>query len=233
MLEQQRVEHLVLGRPRPAPVLARPAGMPRQQWKHERKRLMAEGQRLAPGIEEAVQRRERFSGPGTPETHERIAQQREGALRRLYLSGAIDAEQLNSAVEIAAVSERIGADVGIRTASLETRIDNPGWRAEPVFVEGLTRVRHEVAYTRWRWLVSRMGPLNAVLDMIVGEPIGFTVAAKRYGMHNRRAKRLLIDALDLWPDILDQVWQSLDRDTINQAHKRLGVKILETAEVAT
>lgn len=60
---------------------------------------------------------------GTPETHEHASRRNQGALVRLYQTGAIDADQLASAVEIATVAERIGADVAVRTASLETRVD--------------------------------------------------------------------------------------------------------------
>lgn len=147
---------------------------------------------------------------GTPETHEHVSRANEGALRRLYMSGAIDGEQLNAAVEIATVSERIGADVAVRTASLETRID-AGRQGEGRHLESISRVRHEVAYTRWRGLVR--GPLGAVLDMIVGEPVGYTVAARRYRISAKRAKALLIEALDLWPTVLEQAVREIDRAT--------------------
>ncbi|WP_235530332.1 hypothetical protein [Sphingomonas sp. Leaf62] len=152
---------------------------------------------------------------GTIETHERASRTHQGALARLWHSGAIDADQLAAAVEIAIVAERIGADVAVRTASLETRIDS-GRRGDGAFYEALSRVRHEVAYTRWRAAID--GPIGAVLDMVVGETVGFTVVAKRYRMHNRRAKKLLIDALDLWPRVLGQVCKEIDRAAVDQAH---------------
>lgn len=152
---------------------------------------------------------------GTPETHEHASRRNQGALVRLYQTGAIDADQLASAVEIATVAERIGADVAVRTASLETRVDVTRM-GDGTFYEKLAQVRHEVAYTRWRGEVS--GPIAAILDMLVGEPVGFTVVAQRYRMHNRRAKRLLLDALDLWPRILGTVRKDVDDATLAAAH---------------
>ncbi|HEY0116272.1 MAG TPA: hypothetical protein VGB54_11160 [Allosphingosinicella sp.] len=152
---------------------------------------------------------------GTPETHEHASRRNQGALARLWKNGEIDSEQLHAAVEIAAVAERIGADVAVKTASLETRVDATRM-GDGTFHERLGQVRREMAYTRWRAEVR--GPIAAVLDMIVGEPEGFTIVAKRYRMHNRKAKRLLIDALDLWPRILGGVCKEVDDATLAAAH---------------
>ncbi|WP_299112633.1 hypothetical protein [uncultured Bradyrhizobium sp.] len=152
---------------------------------------------------------------GTPETHEHHKHHQDGALAQLYLSGSIDAEQLASAVEIATVAERIGADVTVRTSSVETRVDQTR-SGDGTFYEALGAVRREMAYSRWRREVR--GPIAAVLDMIVGETVGYTVVANRYGMHNRRAKRLLIDALDLWPQIFGTVCKDVDAATLIAAH---------------
>lgn len=152
---------------------------------------------------------------GTAETHEFEARRQEGPLRRLYMSGGIDAEQLASAVAIAEVAELIGADANVRTASLETRIDRSG-RGSDVFYEALHQVRREIAYTRWRAEVAvrSKGKIAAVLDMLVGETVGFTVVAERYSMHHRRARRILIEALDLWPQMLGQACREVDEATL-------------------
>lgn len=202
--ERQRVAHLVLGEHRP-----RPAGVGRGRSKRKVPIV------LAPGIEESVAMRERWSHKqGTPETHEHAARTREGSLRRLYLTGAIDAEQLASAVRIAEVVEQIGADVAVRTASLEARVDSTR-NGDGGFHEKLGRVRREMAYTRWRNEVA--GPIALLLDIIVGDD-GVTIAAKRYRMHNRKAKQLLLDALDLWPRILGEVSREVDPATLVAAH---------------
>lgn len=134
------------------------------------------------------------------------------------MSGAIDSEQLASAAEIAAVAERIGSDVSVRTASLETRIDVSRHYDTACF-ERLGQVRREFAYTEWR---HRLSHPAAVLDMLVGDPVGFTVVARRYRMHNRRAKQLLIDALDAWPEILGAAFKTIDAEALAAAHARIA-----------
>jgi len=147
---------------------------------------------------------------GTPETHYRASHARQGSLARLYQSGAIDIEQLSASQEIAAVHERIGADVTVRTVSLETRVDT-GRTAAQTFFEKLGAVRAEVAYTRWR--AALPGPAAPILDMIAGD-VAYTEAARRYSMHNRRAKRLLIQSLDLWPAMARQARDEIDEATL-------------------
>lgn len=132
---------------------------------------------------------------GTAQTHDHHARQREGAMRRLYLSGAIDSEQLESSSQIAGVAEQIGRDVSVRTASLETRVDTTR-RGDGAFWENLYRVRLEVAYGRWRAAhASHIAPL---LEMIV-EDVAITIVARRYRIGVRRTKAILIAALDAWP----------------------------------
>lgn len=159
---------------------------------------------------------------GTPETHEHASRTNQGALARLCEKGVIDADQLHSALEIAAVAERIGADVAVKTASLETRIDS-GRHGDGTFFERLGQVRREMAYTRWRaHLGASAGP---VLDMIVGDfgggAVGFTVAARRHRMHHRRAKKLLIDALDAWPGFMGTVAKEVDDAALDAAQARM------------
>lgn len=155
---------------------------------------------------------------GTAETHEQASRRNQGALVRLYQSGAIDSEQLASAVEIATVAERIGRDVAVKTASLETRVDVTRI-GDGGFFERLGQVRREYAYTEWR---HRLTHPAAVLDMLVGEPVGFTIVAARYRMHNRRAKQLLLDALDSWPEILGHACKAIDDRELAAAHARLA-----------
>lgn len=155
---------------------------------------------------------------GTPETHELASRRNQGALAALYKNGSIDGEQLASAVEIALVAERIGADVAVRTSSVETRVDVTRL-GDGSFFERLSQVRREQAYTRWRAQLRQPAP---VLDMLVGEPVGFTIVAARYRMHNRKAKQMLIDALDLWPQILGAVCKEIDEKDLAAAHRRLA-----------
>lgn len=120
------------------------------------------------------------------------------------------------------MAERIGADVAVKTASLEARVDVTRM-GDGSFYERLGQVRREVAYTRWRQALQIAGhSVPAVLDMLVGETVGFTVVAARYRMHHRRARRLLIDALDLWPTMLGGACDAVDQDALNRVHARLA-----------
>lgn len=155
---------------------------------------------------------------GTPETHEQHSHRREGALARLYKNGTIDSEQLAAAAEIGAVAERIGRDVAVKTASLETRIDVGVRRTDALHDERIGAVRREVAYTRWRLVVAAPA---LVLDMLV-EDVGIAAAAERHRVHARKARRLLLRALDLWSEILSDVFRQVDERDLDYAHARLA-----------
>ena len=204
--EQQRFDHLVLGKPRPAPAVPKkPAGMSKAEWKLERKRLLAAGAQLEPGIEEAFQLRERWSHKaiGTPETWECAERTHSDALIQLERNGTIDKEQLEWAAEIANVYRSIEADVGVKVASLEARVDQSRRGGE--VIESVRRVRMHLAYGYWREALP--APKQMVLDMIVGDPIGYTVAARRYSVGNLKAKARLIDALNQWPACVDRAYR--------------------------
>lgn len=169
---------------------------------------------FTPSVEREVTLRETWSHKqGTPQTLEHASGTQQGALARLHLSGAIDAEQLASAAMIAGVAERIAHDVTVRTASFDSRVETN--RMGDGFWEALGAVRPEVAYTRWRSQLRGSGAI--VLDMIV-ENIGLTIAAKRHRIHNRRARHLLIDAPDAWPKYLGEARKEVDAATLVAAH---------------
>lgn len=203
----------------------------RAQWARRHPAAASEERRLRKERATLLERWD-HKNEGTPETHEFASRHNQGALARLYQSGAIDSEQLFAAVEIAIVVERLAAGVTVRTASLETRVDVTRI-GDGGFFEKLGQVRREVAYTRWRALLPMPA---AVLDMLVGGsptvgedgaisesgPLGFTIVARRYRIHNRRAKRLLIDALDLWPEVLGAVCKEIDAAELDAAHARLA-----------
>jgi hypothetical protein len=150
----------------------------------------------------------------TPETLEKAAHVQQGALARLFMSGAIDAHQLASSQEIRTIHERIGAECRIRTVSLETRVDQGG-PGDGAFWESLRVVRGEVAYTRWRQALN--GSAALVLSMIV-EDVGIEEARRRHGLGRPKAKRLLIAALDLWGEIIGEVCKEIDEATVLAAH---------------
>ncbi|WP_370713494.1 hypothetical protein [Sphingomonas sp. IW22] len=184
-IEAQRVAHLVLGRPRPKP------------GRNKSRKGRAEPIRLAPGIEEAVQLRERWShkAQGTAETHEHFARaaRREGSMARLVATGAIDAHQLAAAQEIAAAHEAIVAEVAVRTARLEPRGTGGGPLAASA--APIAAVIRERAYTKWR---EAAGPHGAMLLAIIVDDMALTHAARRWRLSNRRARSILIAALDRW-----------------------------------
>ena len=165
----------------------------------------------------ALEQRWSHKNDGTPETHEHASKRHQGALARLYQSGAIDSEQLGSAVEIATVAERIGSDVAVKTASLETRVDVTRI-GDGGFFEALGAVRREMAYTAWR---AELRQPAAVLDMIVAD-VGVTAAAALHHMSVRKARRILLEALNLWPEILGGVCKAVDDKDLAIAHARLA-----------
>lgn len=156
---------------------------------------------------------------GTAQTHEHASKTRQGPLARLYQDGFIDVDQLEWACEIARVAERIESDVAIRTASYETRVDNQG-SSKDVLAETITQVRHEVAYGWWRDAIPN--PKRAILDMLVGEPKSYSAIAREYRMGQRRARKLLISAIDLWPVALDRAESTIDKEDVQAAHARLA-----------
>lgn len=184
--ERQRVTHLVLGAPRPKPGANR-----RKKGKAPAKIA------LAPGIEEAVELRERWShkANGTAATHEHAAAEarREGSLARLHKSGAIDAHQLAAADGIREAYQLVVADVSVRTAKLEPR--STGGGPDAASAEPIRTVIAERAYSRWR---EAMGPNGPMLLAIIVDDVALTIAARRWRVSNRRARAILVNALDSW-----------------------------------
>lgn len=153
---------------------------------------------------------------GTVETHAKAARTRQGALARLHAAGRIDTIELGRAAEIAAIHARIVSGIGIRTVSLETRVDVS--RRSGRGIETLAQVRRQMAYTRWRSRLRQPGP---VLAMICDD-IGVSVAAKRWRMRNSRALELLRDALGEWPEALHWARVEVDDDDLARAEARIG-----------
>lgn len=217
--ERQRVEHLVLGMPRPTPELKRPQGMDRRTWKVEKARLREAGARLAPGIEEALALREQWRGiQGAPETLERAARSSEGLLARLCSKGTITANQLAASEQIRECVEALRAEVGYPTTSWEARVDGGRCGGGEGGLLAYRTVRWEMAYSRWRRTVT--GPIAMLLEMIV-DGVGYSAAAPRYRMSAKRAKQCLLDALDAWWAISSMVSREFNAGTIAAARAGL------------
>lgn len=141
----------------------------------------------------------------------------------LLSRGVIDEDQYGAACEIAAIVERMEGTVGMRSASLEARVDNSG-AAKDLLIETLGQVRREVAYSLWRqWLPY---PKRMVIDMVVLQrPIKAT--ARRYKMGLPKAKARLIRALENWEVAKDRVRKMVEEQDVLAAHQRVGGGILK------
>ncbi|HZU65435.1 MAG TPA: hypothetical protein VFF98_17235 [Novosphingobium sp.] len=172
---------------------------------------------------------------GTPATHAHAAAEaaRPGTLLRLFRSGALSADEFGWAMEIGAEHARVGADVAVKGASLETRVDRSR-QGDEHFFESLGRVRRAQAYSAWRRAImvdlpARTGRARvaaggqgaAALAMIVDE-VSIREAGRRWRMSERRARKLLLDALALWPDYLAEARDGIDERDLARVCARLG-----------
>lgn len=207
--ERERFEHLVLATARPKEKVT----VGKRQGRR-RPKTMSVPVELSPGIEQAVVLKERWAhhANGTPETWQ-AAGSHTDSLDQLERNGTIDKEQREWAAEIGNVHRSIEADVGVKVASLEARVDQS--RRSTGVIEGVRRVRMHLAYGLWR--DSLPMPKALVLDMIVGDTVGYTVAARRYRVHQRKAKRLLIAALNDWPRCVDHAYRTWSDEDIEAA----------------
>lgn len=141
----------------------------------------------------------------------------------LLSRGVIDEEQYGAACEIAAIVERMEGTVGMRSASLEARVDNSG-AAKDLLIETLGQVRREVAYGKWRDHLPY--PKRMVIDMVVLQrPIFAT--ARRYRMGLPKARTRLVDALTDWLKVKEEVFAMVDERDVLSAHWRVGGGILK------
>ncbi len=154
---------------------------------------------------------------GTPQTHARAAKLRQSAISRMVKLGKLSVDDFANAVEIAEVVEMLESGVAMRTATLE-RVDCSG-SGRDALVEGLRRVRAEVAYTLWRDAIPT--PKRMILDMICAQNVTYVALAASYGMHWRTARKRLVRALRAWPAAKDAARQSVSRDDLNEIHAQL------------
>jgi hypothetical protein len=137
---------------------------------------------------------------------------------RLYENGVITAEQLQAAVMIAQVAERIECTVAVKVGGMEPRVDNSGSMHDQL-VETMHTVRCEIAYTKWRARLPT--PKRMIIDMLVmTQPMART--ARSFGMDWPRARNLVKKALDRWIDIFDKVSREIDEQDAERVYRRLG-----------
>jgi hypothetical protein len=140
------------------------------------------------------------------------------SLARMLNDSQLTEDQYGAALRIADVAESIGRAVSVRSASLEARVDNSG-SARDIIVEHLMQVRIQVVYTRWRNLIPI--PRRMILDMIVTDrALKATARAYRFGWP--KAKRMLINSLDLWLELEERVARDVDDRDVEAIYNRLA-----------
>lgn len=139
------------------------------------------------------------------------------SLALMHERGQLSDVQLEAALQIAEVAERIERAVSTRAHNMEPRVDHAGSGRDPGF-EGLTRVRMEKTYSAWRDRLPT--PKRLIIDMVLADR-GFTQIAQRHRVAPDRAKRLLRLALDRWVDIRGMVYRTVDEDDVARVEIRI------------
>jgi hypothetical protein len=140
------------------------------------------------------------------------------SLVRMHNAGQLDNAQFEAAMKIANIAGRIEADVSVRCASLEARVDNSSGNRD-VLVEQIGRVRDEAAYTRWRQAIPM--PKRMILDMVMADqPLANT--ARKFNMGWPAARKRFISALDLWCKLRDDAGKDIDERDVSAAHARIA-----------
>lgn len=136
----------------------------------------------------------------------------------LYESGTLSEEQFDASVEIARIAEEITLPVGMRSASLEARVDNSG-SSENLLIEKLTRVQLEATYNSWRAFLPM--PKRMVIDLVLGSST-IMAASRRYRMRRAKVRTVLVDSLDRWINIREKMHELIDERDVEAAHYRAG-----------
>lgn len=140
----------------------------------------------------------------------------------LYERGSITEEQFEASVEIARVAEIIAQAVGMRSASLEARVDNSG-SAKDLLIEHIGRVRLEATYSEWRQTLPM--PRRMVIDIVVGYT-SINVAARRYRMRKPKVTKFVERALGHWVELRSKKDAEIDEQEVAAAHFRAGGGII-------
>jgi len=213
--ERERQVHLVSQAPRPAAKITHV----RQRGKRRTIRTPVE---LDTDVERIVAQREAGKGHGTPETEAAYLRAHQGSLADLRQRGTIDATQLASAEQIRRAHEVATSDVAVRGVSYEMRIDGGARVSGDMLVDSLSSARMQVAYALWRQRIPV--PKSAILDMLVDQPVGYTLVETRYRMRHGRGKELLIKALDLWTECVDDASATITSEALNASWARIAAE---------
>lgn len=120
---------------------------------------------------------------------------------RMVEAGQIAPEIFAAAQSIAYVHERIARAGGLKSGSLQARVDqcrNSG----DLIIERLSEVHDEMAYSAWRKGLPM--PRSMFLEMVLSDrPLSTT--AKNYRMGWRKARKLLILNLEKYLEIREKI----------------------------
>lgn len=159
---------------------------------------------------------------GTPETLERIesvpSRRRQSPLMRMYQNGKISLEELAAAEQIADVIEMRERAVAPKTAMLEARVDCSG-AGKDVLVEGLRRIRYEVAFSIWRDKIPV--PKRMIMDMIQTNQ-SYTQQAQKYGLNWRTARKRLLTSLQLWIQLIEETQKNVSVRDVYEIYDKIG-----------
>ena len=139
------------------------------------------------------------------------------ALAYMRERGSITDDQFYSAQQIAQIAEAIERQVRLGCASMEARVDCSN-SAKDALYETLYRVRAEAAYTEWRAKLPL--PRRMVIDMVTKDA-GLSAIAAEHNVGWRRARRILSEALDAWPEIFARCVKAISEDDLEAQHARL------------
>lgn len=153
----------------------------------------------------------------TPETLDKVSHVQQGAMARLFQGGHISIDQLAWCQEIRSVSEALQREVGMAVISVETRVDN----GSALFLregQSLGRVRAEMAYSAWRRSLEKPAPVLAmVLEDRMCRPV-----AMAFRMRDETLRKMVIEALDSWPDFSRDARDRLSEEDLRDAEARLA-----------
>lgn len=139
------------------------------------------------------------------------------ALEYMRQRGSLTDEQYYSAQRIAQVAEMLQSSVSGSCASMEARVDCSG-SARDALNESLYRVRAEAAYTEWRSKLPL--PRRMVIDMVT-QDAGLAEIAAEHNMGWPKARKMLVAALDAWPEVFGRYVKGIDQEDLDAQHARL------------
>jgi hypothetical protein len=181
---------------------------PRTSWQDRHPRRAADEAGLAEANQQALDDFGRKTH-GTYQTHAHAATIRQGALARLYQSGAISIDQLAAGASIQHIHAVITRDVTIGTLSLETRVD-VSRSGDGAFFEKLGTVRSEVAYSAWRRELKH----PALVLAVIVDDLSLSAAARAFRVRKASVRPILTDALDLWDEMIGRAVDDIDEATL-------------------